>query len=87
MYSTRRELMRKYQISESTVDRVVKIIREEDGKRYPSRCDAIINFGNRIRIRNTVFHDALRYRDLIVRGIAPRYEGEANYEGEKVRKH
>ena len=87
MYSTRRELMRKYQISESTVDRVVKIIREEDGKRYPSRCDAIINFGNRIRIRDTVFHDALRYRDLIVRGIAPRYEGGENYEGYKTREH
>ena len=87
MYSTRRELMRKYQISESTVDRVVKIIREEDGKRYPSRCDAIINFGNRIRIRNTVFHDALRYRDLIIRGIAPRYEGEAIYEGYSQREH
>lgn len=76
MYSTRRELMRKYSISESTVDRVIKTIREEDGKRYPIRCDAIINFGGRIRIKNSVFHDALRYRDLIERGIAPRYEGE-----------
>lgn len=76
MYSTRRELMRRYCISESTVDRVVKIIRQEDGKRYPAGVDAIINFGGRIRIKNSVFHDALRYRDLIERGIAPRYEGE-----------
>lgn len=45
MYSTRRELMRRYCISESTVDRVIRIIRMEDGKRYPVRCDAIINFG------------------------------------------
>lgn len=74
MYSTRRELMRRYCISESTVDRVVKIIRKEDGKRYPTRCDAIISFGNRIRINNSVFHDALRYRDLIEKGVAPRYE-------------
>lgn len=74
MYSTRRELMRRYCISESTVDRVIRIIRQEDGKRYPLRCDAIINFGNRIRIKDTVFHDAFRYRDLIERGIAPRYE-------------
>ena len=74
MYSTRRELMHKYCISESTVDRVIRIIRQEDGKRYPVRCDAIINFGNRIRIKDTVFHDAFRYRDLIERGIAPRYE-------------
>lgn len=81
MYSTRRELMRKYCISESTVDRVIKIIRQEDGKRYPSRCDAIIHFGNRIRIRDAVFHDALRYRDLIEKGIAPRYQERGAYEG------
>ena len=74
MYLSRRELMRKYCVSESTVDRVIKIIRQEDGKRYPVRCDAIINFGNRIRIKDSVFHDAFRYRDLIERGIAPRYE-------------
>ena len=74
MYLSRRELMRKYCVSESTVDRVIRIIRQEDGKRYPVRCDAIINFGNRIRIKDTVFHDAFRYRDLIERGIAPRYE-------------
>ena len=84
MYSTRRELMSRYGISESTVDRIVKIIRKEDGKRYPTRCDAIINFGNRIRIKDTVFHDALRYRDLIERGIAPRYEEGRNHEGYKV---
>ncbi len=83
MYSTRRELKRKYQISESTVDRVIKLIRKEDGKRYPVRCDAIIHFGNRIRIKDTVFHDAFRYRDLIERGIAPRFEeGGIYYEGE-----
>lgn len=83
MYSTRKELMNRYHISESTVDRIIKIIRQEDGKRY-RRCDAIINFGGRIRVRDSVFHDALRYRDLIERGIAPRYEGEKNYEGYKV---
>ena len=69
MYLSRRELMRKYCVSESTVDRVIRIIRQEDGKRYPVRCDAIINFGNRIRIKDTVFHDAFRYRDLIERGF------------------
>lgn len=79
MYSTRKELMSRYHISESTVDRIIKVIRQEDGKRY-RRCDAIIEFGNRIRVRDAVFHDALRYRDLIERGIAPRYEGETNYE-------
>lgn len=73
MYSTRKELMKRYHISESTVDRVIKIIRKEDGKRYPARCDAIIHFGNRVRIKDSVFHDALRNRDLIERGIAPRF--------------
>ena len=74
MYLSRRELMRRYCISESTVDRVIRIIREEDGKRYPVRCDAIINFGGRIRMKDSVFHDAFRFRDLIERGIAPRFE-------------
>ena len=83
MYSTRKELMNRYHISESTVDRIIKVIRQEDGKRY-RRCDSIINFGGRIRVRDAVFHDALRYRDLIERGIAPRYEGEKHYEGYKV---
>lgn len=70
-YKKKQDLAAEYSISERTVHRIYKLIQEQLGKRY--RRDVIIQTGNLIRIDEDVFRDALANRDLIVRGIAPKF--------------
>lgn len=70
-YKKKADLAQEYDISVRTVHRIYKLIQEQLGKRY--RRDVIIQTGNLIRIDEDVFKDALQYRDLIVRGVAPKY--------------
>lgn len=70
-YKKKADLAAEYDISTRTVHRIYKLIEEQMGKRY--RRDVIINTGKIIRIDEDVFRDALRYRELIIRGIAPKY--------------
>lgn len=70
-YRKKADLAAEYAVSVRTVDRILKIIRDELGKRY--RRDVIISTGNLTRVDEDVFKDALANRDLIVRGIAPKY--------------
>lgn len=71
-YKKKADLAEEYSISTRTVHRVYKLILEQLGKRY--RRDVIIRTGNIIRIDEDVFKDALVNRDLIVRGIAPKFK-------------
>ena len=70
-YRKKADLAAEYAVSVRTVDRILKIFRDELGKRY--RRDVIISTGNLTRVDEDVFKDALANRDLIVRGIAPKY--------------
>ena len=70
-YKKKTTLAEEFDISMRTVNRIYKLIQEQLGQRY--RRDVIIQTGNLIRIDEDVFRDALANRDLIVRGIAPKY--------------
>ncbi|MBR2591437.1 MAG: hypothetical protein IKD62_00525 [Oscillospiraceae bacterium] len=70
-YKKKTDLAAEYDISASTVHRIYKLIQEQLGKRY--RRDVIIQTGTLIRIDEDVFRDALANRELIIRGIAPKY--------------
>ena len=68
-YVRRKELAENYKISVNTVDRILAVVKDQIGKRYPE--DAIIDIGGRLLIDEDCFHDALVYRMLIPRGLAP----------------
>lgn len=70
-YKKKTDLAAEYAVSVRTVDRIIRIIRDELGKRY--RRDVIIETGNLLRIDEEVFRDALANRELITRGIAPKF--------------
>lgn len=69
LYATAKTLASEYDISESTVSRLKRLIIKNTPTRYAE--DSVIYFGGATRIRRDVFHDAIRRRDLIVRGLAP----------------
>ena len=70
-YKKKADFVQEYSISIRTVNRIYALIRDQLGRRY--RPDVIIHTGNLIRIDEDVFRDALANRDLIIRGIAPKY--------------
>ena len=70
-YKKKKDLAEEYAISTRTVHRIYKLIQEQQGKRY--RRDVIIQTGKIIRIDEDVFRDALANRELIIRGIAPKF--------------
>lgn len=70
LYATPKTLSEDYEISEASVARLKKMIIQCIPERYAE--DSVINFGGKVRIRRDVFHDAIRNRYLIVRGLASR---------------
>lgn len=75
MYRSRADLAEEYSISERTVDRLVRFIKDNTGKRY--RLQDIITDGWTVRIDEQAFLDAFRYRRLIAIGKAPKYRRTA----------
>lgn len=71
-YKKKTTLAEEYDINVRTVDRVIDLIRDQLGKRY--RRDVLIQTGRLLRVDEDVFKDAIVNRDLIVRGIAPKYK-------------
>ena len=67
IYATPKTLCAEYEISEASVTRLKRLILAHP-ERYAE--DAVINFGGKTRIRRDIFHDAIRNRYLIIRGIA-----------------
>ena len=70
-YKKKTTLAEEYDINVRTVDRVIDLIRDQLGKRY--RRDVLIQTGRLLRVDEDVFRDAIVNRDLIVRGIAPKF--------------
>lgn len=70
-YKKKTTLAEEYDINVRTVDRVIDLIRDQLGKRY--RRDVLIQTGRLLRVDEDVFKDAIVNRDLIVRGIAPKF--------------
>lgn len=68
MYRTRQELADEYRISIRTVDRILtEILRPRLGDRYEN--DAEIFIGNRCRIDQDAFHDAVVHRRELEIGL------------------
>lgn len=70
-YKKKTTLAEEYDISVRTVDRIIDLIRDQLGKRY--RRDVLIQTGKLLRVDEEVFKDAIVNKDLIVRGIAPKF--------------
>ena len=70
-YKKKTALAEEYDISVRTVDRIIDLIRDQLGKRY--RRDVLIQTGKLLRVDEEVFKDAIVNKDLIVRGIAPKF--------------
>lgn len=68
-YESKRQLAARYGISVSTVDSLLRRIRDLIGVRYPR--DAVTHCGRIVRIRSDVFDDLLAWGDAIDCGIAP----------------
>ena len=68
-YESKRQLASRYGISISTVDNLIRRIRDLIGVRYPR--DAVTHCGRIVRIRSDVFDDLLAWGDAIDCGIAP----------------
>ena len=77
MYISIKDAEAEYSISKTTVYSVLKVIRENIGKRYPER--AIIQTGKIIRVRDDVFQDAIYNRDLIEIECAEKFVPEIRH--------
>lgn len=79
-YESKRQLADRYGISVSTVENLLRRIRDLIGDRYPR--DAVTHCGRIIRIRSDVFDDLLEWGDAIDCGAAPPYrDRETAYRG------
>lgn len=67
LYASPATLAALYDISAATVSRIKRLIMDHP-ERYAE--DSVVTFGGAVRIRRDAFHDAIRKRDLIVRGLA-----------------
>ena len=67
LYARPKDLATNYSLSESTVARLKKFIKDHP-ERYAE--DAVVDYGGKTRIRCDCFHDAFRHRAAIERGIA-----------------
>lgn len=70
-YESKRQLAARYGISISTVESLLRRIRNLIGVRYPR--DAVTRCGKIVRIRSDVFDDLLAWGDAIDCGIAPEF--------------
>lgn len=70
-YESKRQLASRYGISISTVESLLRRIRDLIGVRYPR--DAVTHCGRIVRIRSDVFDDLLAWGDAIEAGIAPAF--------------
>lgn len=70
-YLTKKTLAANHEVSISTVDRILRLIRDQRGVRYPQ---SAVEEGRRfVRIREDVFDDAIRNREMIEMGCAPEF--------------
>lgn len=81
MYLSKAKLMEEYEISKSSVDRILKLIRDHSA-RYPK--SAVIRSGNIVRIRDDVFLDAFQYTDQILCGVAPKFVPNERHAWERI---